>query len=430
MTFTVRFVKAGAEHYAFESAPFVAPDHVYEYDLSIPPHLVAIVKTWTLEGVLYGRGGTAVAAAFDALNAKIEDPRNYPDGIELLKDGVSLESISVASGYDDWRIDRLSSPQTDLQWRGELRFTIKVTARRRIPGLTSPVTKFTQTETFTYDEAGLLTRTLAGELEVANGSAVAQARTLGLKLPGNTFGFVSNGPEGVDVERLDPQDLKARYSSTIKESGTPLPDGCAPNFTLEVETQTRDGVQVTTTRVHAAGTGALAAVQSHLAPGRLHEAVSQDANARTAQGVFVETKAAQGDQVLKLHRFSVSGGKQPIAFTRRTGGRPPADHLLPFTPVTVIEAIEVVTWGKPATLSIKLPSPVAGLAEDRDAWHLVGPERTAIGKDDSADEWTTHVTRVYRAPSLTNLFTPILQSVGVPGQGTTLDAEIARITGP
>ncbi|HZV02575.1 MAG TPA: hypothetical protein VFF73_38065 [Planctomycetota bacterium] len=428
MTFQVRFVKANAPLYAFDTAPFVVPDHTYEYDLSLPPRLIAIDKLWTLEGVLYGNGAAAVSAAWDALKAKIEDPKNYPDGIELVRDGTVFESISVAGGYDDWRIQRLASPKTDLQWRGELRFTLKILGRRRIPGLTSPITKFTQTETWAYDEAGLLTRTLAGELEVASGSATAQARTFGLKVPDNTFGVVTNGPEGVDVERLDPADLKARYTSTIKQSGTPLPDGCAPNFTVDVETSVQNGLQTTTTRVHATGTGALAAVQSHLAPGRVHETVSQDANTRSAQGVFVEVRPASGNQLLRLQRFSVSGGNRPIAFTRRTGGRPPADHTLAYTAVTVIETIELVTWGKPATASIMLPSPVTGLPEDRDAWHLVGPERTLIGKDATSDEWTTHVTRVYRAASLANLFTPVLQSISVPGAGTSLDDEITRIT--
>jgi hypothetical protein len=420
--FQVRFVRAKAEHYVFETAPFVVPDHTFEYDLSVPPRLVAIVKTWTLEGLLHGG-----SAKWDTLKARIEDPQSYPDGIELLRDGNVFESISVGGGYNDWRIDRLTSPKTDMQWRGELRFTLKVVGRRRIPGLNSPITKFTQTEHWSYDEAGLLTRTLAGELEVAEGSATAQARTFGLKLPGTTFGFVTNGPEGVDVERLDPADLKARYTSSIRESGAALPDGCAPNFTLDVETAVRDGVQVTTTRVHAVGTGALAAVQAHLGPGRLHEAVSHDAHTRAAQGVSVEAKPAIGDQLLRLHRFSVSGGNRPIAFTRRTGGRAPVDHTLAFTPVTVIETIEVVTWGKPATTTIKLPSPVAGLTEDRDAWHLVGPERTVIGRDETADEWATHVTRVYRAASLTNVFTPVLQSVIAPGAGTSLEDEITRI---
>jgi hypothetical protein len=253
-------------------------------------------------------------------------------------------------------------------------------------------------------------------------------RTLGLKLPGNTFGFVTNGPEGMDVERLDVSDLKARYTSTIKESGAPLPAGVGPNLTLEVETQVRDGLQVTTTRVHGAGTGAFAAVQAHLAPGRVHETVGQDAQTRTAHGVFVETKPAQGDQILRLHRFAVAGGNRPIAFTRRTGARPPIAHTLAFTPVSVVETIQVQTFGKPATAAIKLPAPVAGLVEDRDAWRLVGPERTTIGKDETADEWTTHVARVYRAVSLANVFTPVLQSVIAPGAGTTLQDEIDRIT--
>lgn len=420
MTYTVRFVRKGAEHHAFETTPFVAPEHAYEYDLLLPPNLVAIVKTWTIEGTAYG-------AAWASLKAKIEDSKNFPDGIELLRDGNVLESITVAGDYDDWRIERLSSSRSDLQWRGEHRYSMRIVGRRRF-GTQNKISDLKQTETWSYDETGLLTRTLSGELDVTDGSAVAEARKLGLKIPGKTFAFVTNGPEGVDVERLDPGDLKARFTSTIRESGLALPDGVGPGFTLEVETAVRDGIQVTTTRVHGAGPGALAAVQSHLAPGRHHESISSDSHTRTAQGVFVEARPASGDQLLRLHRFSVSGGNRPVAFTRRTGGRLPVEHTLSFTSVDVTESIEVLTWGKPATGKIRLPSPVTGLPEDRDAWRLAGPERTTIGKDETADEWTTHVTRVYRASSLANVFTPVLQSVIAPGAGTTLDDEITRIT--
>jgi len=420
MTYSVRFVRKGVEHHPFETTPFVAPDHSYEYDLRLPPNLVAIVRTWTVEGTAYG-------AAWERLKAKIEDPGNFPDGIELLRDSTVLESITVAGGYDDWRIERLSSSRTDLQWRGEHRFTMRIVGRRRL-ATKDKISDLKQTETWSYDEAGLLTRMLTGELDVTDGSAVTEARKLGLKLPGKTFAFVTNGPEGVDVERLDPGDLKARFTSTIRESGLALPDAVGPGFTLEVETAVRDGIQVTTTRVHGTGPGALAAVQAHLAPGRHHESISSDSHTRTAQGVFVEARPANGDQLLRMHRFSVAGGNRPMAFTRRTGGRVPAEHTLSFTAVDVTESIEVLTWGKPATGSIRLPSPVTGLTEDRDAWRLVGPERTTIGKDETADEWTTHVTRVYRAVSLTNVFTPVLQSVIAPGAGTTLEDEITRIT--
>jgi hypothetical protein len=426
MTFSVRFVKKGAAHYPFAAAPFVAPEHTYEYDLSLPPRLVAIVKTWTLQGILYGAGDAALGAAWDGLKSKIEDPTSYPDGIELLRDAIVFESISAAGWYDDWRIERLSSPRTALQWRGELRFTLRVVGRRRLP-TAGKVSKLTASETWAYDEAGLLTRTLTGDLEVTDGSATALARTLGLKVPGNTFAFVTAGPEGVDVVRLSPSDLKARFTSTIKESGAALPDQVGPSFVLETETTIRDGVATKTTHVTAAGPGAVAAIQAQVAAGRLHEATGSDPHRKTAHGTFVETKPETGTQVLKLHRFSVSGGNQPIAFTRRTGGRRPVSHALSYTPVDVVELIEVLTWGPPATASIKLPSPVAGLVEDRDAWRLVGPERTAIGKDETADTWTTRVTRLYRAAQLDPVFTPLFQSVLVPGAGTTLDDEVARI---
>jgi hypothetical protein len=428
VSFEVRLVRKGAPPYVFETTPFLSPEHGYEYDLSLPPRLVSVTKTWALEGVLYANMGKDLDAAWDALKAAIEDPKTYPEGIELVRGGVVCESISVAGGYEDWRIQRLALQKTDLAFRGELRFTMRVSGRRRVGSDQTKVTSANETETWTYDEAGLLTRTLQGEIEVASGSAVAEARKLGLKLPGDTFAFVTNGPEGVDVERLDPTDRKARFTCVIKESGAALPKDVGPSFVFDTETQVRDGVEQKTTRVVAHGPGALAAVQAKVAPGRVLETISVDKHMRTAQGVFVESKPAQGGaQILRVHRLTVAGGNRPRAFTKRTGARRPVEHTLAYTPITVTELIEIRTFGKPSTLGIKLPSPVKDLVEDRDAWRLSGPERTVIGRDETGDEWTTRVTRVYRATSLEKVFTPVFQAAFVPGAGTSLEDEVARI---
>lgn len=439
MSFTVRFIRSAATHFTFASpTPFLAPRHVQEHDDQQPPKPVALRKTWTVEGVLYGTE-TTLPTAWDALKAKIEDPTSYPDGIELVRDPATvIDSIRTTDGFDEFRVEELVVQRTDLMWRAELRFTVRVSARKRFvtgggaTGISANVAGFTQTESFDYDESGLCTRTLQGEIEVVAGaSAVTEARALGYgtslnPLPSDSFGFVTAGPEGVNVERLDRADRKARFVSIIRENAEELPSGVGPGFSVEIETRTAEGEEIETKTVTAVGPSAFDAVKAQRPAGKLEEVLRHNDRLRTASGVFVRKKPAPGRE-LRRHEFAFSGGGRPEVYTLKTGARPPSGHVLAFRPVEITEEIVVAKKNPSTSLDFKVPRPVVGLREDTGAWRMGGPVRTTIAKDPSGDEWSVVIRRTYRAPSFDGAFAAVMQSVFTPDRTLTLDDEIARI---
>jgi len=220
MTFEVRLVRGGKPFFTFGSqTPFLEPTHSYDHSTSEPPRLVSITKTWTADGRIYGASEAEVLLQWTALTGALQDAAQYPEGAELVKDGAVVEAITPTSGYRRFRIEHLSAPRIERAWRTELRFVARISGVRVFPGLGSnpQVSKITLNESWAYAETGLLTRTLSGEVEVLTGSsAVSVARTLGLKIQGGNFAYVTRGPEGVDVERQDEADLKARFTSILQ----------------------------------------------------------------------------------------------------------------------------------------------------------------------------------------------------------------------
>ena len=426
MSYTVRLIRDAATHYTFPVTPFIAPAHAYNYDEQEPPALVSVRKTWRIRGRLHGASEAAVITAWDALKAKIEDPTALPDGIELQRSGTTVESITTDGGYLGWKVESCELLDQDLSWRGFLEYLIVVSGTKR-HATSGTIGDLTLVESWSYDESGLLTRTLRGEVEVLSGSAEETARTLGLALPGTNFAFVTNGPEGVDVEVLDRADKKARFVSTVGESGLTLPAGVGPSFSVSVETSVADGEQVTTTRVTAVGVGAEAAVKSQRPAGKATESIQKDNFRRTASAVYVQKKAATGtNQVTRTHKFRSSGGGRPLRWSRRSGGRAPVKHPGAFAEVTITETIRVEVLGTPGTDDFKLPAPLVGVDEDTNGFEISGPERIETGKDRKGDKWSVEVKRVYRAAAFAEAFVAVAKSAFQPGTAGKLTDETAR----
>ena len=434
MSFDVRLTRGGQPFFAFGShTPFLEPEHKYEHNPTEPPRLVAITKTWAVDGRLYGASEAEVLGLWATLTKALENPDQYPEGAELVRDGTVVEAISSATGYRGFRIEHLTAPRIERAWRTELRFVARISGIRVFPsigGNTPDVTKLTLNESWAYSENGLLTKTLSGELEVVTGaSATAAARKLGLVLPGPTFGFITRGPEGVDVERLDQTDLKARFKSIVQETGAPLPGDVAPSYSRSLHVTRSNGETMTTTTVSATGPGAEAAVRGERPSGALSETVTVDPFRRTATAVYVQEKL-DGGRVLRTHRFTTRGGGRPIRYTRRTGGRAPAKHVLPRAEVEVQEEITVEVTGTPGTDEFKVPTPAPGLDEDTSELSFSPlPTCVAIGATRAADKWVMGVRRVYRAETLGEVLDPVGKSIVVPVMTSTLEREAARSDG-
>src|SRR5580698_7730784 len=141
MSFQVTLVRGGQPFFTFGSqTPFLEPEHQYGHAPTEPPALVSITKTWTVDGRLYGASEAQVLSLWSALTLALEDPSQYPDGVELVRDGVTVEAISPAQGYRHFRIESLSAPRIERAWRTELRFVTKISGVKVFPllGGTNP----------------------------------------------------------------------------------------------------------------------------------------------------------------------------------------------------------------------------------------------------------------------------------------------------
>jgi hypothetical protein len=446
VSYTVRLKKTGFAppsdvFYTFAThTPFTSLTRKYDFDDSQPPRLVSTVSTWTLDGIILGTEST-LATDYAALKAKLENPNTYPDGLELVKDPSTV--VETLSGYAEFKVELLELPQSDRQWRTEIRFRVKVSGKQRYAqaGTLPPnLADYKVTHSWSYDETGLATETLQGEIEVSSGSAVATARLLGLTLSG-TSRFVTNGPEGVDVEQLDRADRKARFTSTMRELGLSAPASVGPSFSVTRQTTVQaNGEELTTTSVSAAGAGAESAVKSYRPASVFTESVSVDNFQRRSSGTFVTKKII----TQKTHRFTVTGGGRGFRWTRRTNGRKPARHTASFGEVTIREDFRVETLGDPSPEKFKIPvaltdvpsngGDAGSIALDTSGFELQGPEVLEFGKDRASTKWAITLHRRYQCASFAEaaaaIFRAAAQDQATRGDGAVfLAGEISKPDG-
>jgi hypothetical protein len=402
MSFSVVLLKGSSPVYTFGShTPFFAPVYDYVFDGFTPPRLVEVRRAFSIEGVIYTATEAEAKTKYDALLAVIEDADNYPDGLQLLQDTTPVVDIRSSTGHSYFQIEQLALEKSDHQWRGELRFTCKITAVKRntrvIEGTSTSISGLTLRESWSYDEAGLLTQTLTGQITTFGASATAAAGAFGLDLPGPSFGYVTNGPKGCDVEQLDEGDTKASFASTIRQVGRPLPDGVGPSFKVSTETTITNGEKVVTTTVTAQGPGAVDAVAAQLPSGAELSRQESEPFGRTASAVYVKRQPASGDVILRSHQFTATGGDRSTKWTKRSGGRSPLRHKGLFEVVEVEESISVEIVGIPALPRFKYPPPVAALDEDRSRFKMTGPYVVQLGSTLAGHRWALDVRRVYFA---------------------------------
>lgn len=419
--------------YVFAVNPFLSPAISYEHDDQEPPRRSASRVTWKITAKLYGADEEAVKDAWLELRAAIESSTSPVQGAQLLHGETVIEEVSPEGGYDEFKVESLGSPESDPQWTAEMVAVIVVSAIKRIEtGTTgSTIAELKQTLTYSYGEEGLVTKTLEGEVSATSGnSAETIARTLGLELPSTSFAYVTRGPEGVDVEVLDRADRKAHFTSTVRESGRVLPGGVGPGFSVDVETITVDGEEITTTTVTAEGPEAVAAVKGRRPSGKLSETQRQNDWRRTAGAVYVTRKTSPTATPLKRRAFTTSGGGRAITWTRRTGGRKPIKHLGSFAPVTIDETITLERTGSPERLLTDqiIPAPLdkVNAPEDTSGFRLEGgPDLVEKGKDASGDRWQIKIHRRYAAADFYQAFIAVAQASIAQDFSSTINREVS-----
>lgn len=410
--------------YSFEALPFVSPTTENQYVDLEPPLLSGVLCRWKVQAKLYGADSKAVSDAWAALRAAVESTTTPAHGIQLVHGSTVLEEISTEGGYVQVKIESISSPQSDPQWTSEMVAIVTVSGLLRKATVGGNIADLTYTLSYSYDEAGLLTKTADGQLTVTTGSAEAAARTMGLQIPSDHFGYVTRGPEGTDVKILDQADRTASFTSSIREAGDSIPSGVGPGFSLEVETITVDGETVTTTTVSAEGPDAVDAVKGKRPGGKLTETQRADTFRRTASAVYVTKKA-----LIPVKRLVItaSGGGRSTKWSRRTGGRAPVKHLGSFAEVIVDEQVVIEKIGQPGVSDFKCPAPVIGLDQDTGSFRMEGPNRIEIGKDLSGDKWQVVFFRRYTAPDFQTAFNAYTIQAFAPGTASDPGQEVARI---
>lgn len=399
--------------------PLVAPNYDFEHDERSPPRTVSITKTMTIVGVYLGTAST-IEASFAALDAALSDTANPIDEIVFKRDTTVIDRIGNNSLYTEFRIISVSeSTQDDLRYRWQARLGLTLVASgRQVLDLSGDPISLQFSDSYNYSPAGLLTRTRSGQVQtVAGTSAEAVARTKGLTLPSSLFGYLTNGPEGVDVVIEDENDTVASFVSVIQESGEDLPADVSPAYVLSTTIDTVDGVSLTTVQVSAEGIGAEAAVDAAKPSGATTSSKTVGPHQRSATAIYTTRESAKGIRVRMTRSFSMSGGGKGIRYTERTGNRPPVKHVLPIRASTVVERLTWRAFGAVNRDTFSLPEPLIIPQDGATEWSP-SPTRVVIGDTTKGDEWTATAIRTYRTASITVLqltFSAGIQEVDAAG---------------
>ena len=424
MAYSVQIRRSGSTVYTFAApTPFVSGRRELEHDTFEVPRITGIFVRWSVECVIRG-SETTLPGLWTAFKAAIETPTTAPDGIRLVQgsgpSAVVVDSVAKEDGFYEWKIEAVELDRAkDLkQWRSEIRFTLQVSGRKRfvsvVIGAIANLANLTETKTWGYNEAGLASITLAGELEVTTGSAVATARLLAqaqLPLPGLAWRYETAGPEGTDVEQLDLGDRKASFRSTIRELGLPAPSNVGPGFSVTVTEEIVDGEQTLTTTVEAEGPGASDAVNKYRPSGVHYEKTSDNQFTRRSSGVFVEKAIPDARSSL---RFDVLGGGQDLLWHPRTGGLTPAKHVSPFGIVTIKEEFTVEAYGQPAAEKFNVPPSLADgkvIFQIGSGTSMSPPVLVTRGVSVDSDRYAQTFRRTYNATSFASAASAIFKAV-------------------
>ena len=434
-------MRSGSTHYQFGTTPFVSPKITFEHDFSEPPRLSAVVKTWTIQGKLYGASETAVTTAWTSLVTAVSSQSSYPDGIRLIKVTSSTESIieriDQAGGYDSFKVESLEAGEKSIdQWRVEMQFQMVISGKLRLLttlsggyGSGASVSQLDISDSLVYDDTGLLTRTLTATVETKAGSSAQTAAELfQLTLPSSKYGYMTKGANNVNVTILDRNDTKAQAICIIRENGLVLPTNVSPSYNLTVQ-ETKTGTdKVTVTTVSARGIGAEAAVRAKRPPGVFNESVMVNDTDRSATAVYVQREDWGGIETIRRASYSILGGGKDI--DRVVIGKKVIRHVLPMTPPILTENITVEIRGNAALAVEQFMFPSAlNLPEAASQMVILWPDRVEVGlQGTSSDLWQASLTRVYKPDSLHDIQSALgTWSYGRRKQEVTLISEMNRV---
>jgi hypothetical protein len=327
------------------------PERVYR-TAEEPAVLESIRDNWSLIGgaILTPDGSTGAGwTRFRAALAVLDSPTDPIVRVELRRVEAGVETLELSLGTDTHEGFTIDGVSCDGPWTLAPRSTHKIafpidlrfSARRVFERtLTLPdgtpvagVVSFEQRIKHEWDAAGLGTITAETIVTTKNGTdARTRARLLGkLAIPGVTWSYDTNGPDGVDVETLDEresttsQPRSASAFSRVRQwgerVGTTAPNASPGSISYE-DARSDDGMEVLrVVTAEATGPGAEAWVRGR-APSGPHvvETVSRPTS-RQFKATWT-IRLPSGAAVFVVIDGEISGGFEDFDFEPVNGYQP------------------------------------------------------------------------------------------------------------
>lgn len=230
-------------YYHFDVEGNITPSLETAYNVGNPPTVAEVREVWEFAGVRLVSSDDTVdtlwTSSIAALRSALFERAAHPTYVRIVADPRSAASenavftLGPTGGYEGLRIEEIrGGPDPDVpeaSWSRTASWTIVASAVKKLPDATTGIAILNQRTQTTYDEAGLRTLTWTTEITTQEGtSAITKAQTYA-RIPASALGgdhaYQTNGPDGIDFEPLDADEINSRTPthvvavSTIKQFG-------------------------------------------------------------------------------------------------------------------------------------------------------------------------------------------------------------------
>lgn len=362
---------------------------------------------------------------FNAFRALIETrAATYPAFARVVRDPAGAAEVVwtlSSAAYEDFRIEivqgRIDPDLPAASWNVLANLQLTISAVKRNADANG-IVSFSQIVDTTTDDGGnkqTTWLTQIGTLEGVSAIAVAKAfAAIDISSFGQTYTFLTNNSDGVDIRELDPDVINGRVVTRVEATsvvkqwgiqvGTTGPGLTPSRVSFRVATSTSKDETIVTTVATARGPGAFVWVKSKRPSVFDDEELSNETAGRDASGVWKRrtqsTRDPDVDDVRWEIRAQITGGHQSFDFEPVPGGFEPVEFSGGIMPFRVDVTVRVTRLGGSGLRSeLKLPGLLArpwrfdfdSSREDESGFEL---ER---GVDDESTKWARDVSLVYFA---------------------------------
>jgi hypothetical protein len=418
VAYTLTITGIGPSPYVFQVQPEFERGITYERDETpTPPVTISEIEQWTLHNAQYvSNTQGSITDDFEALRTILSSRATPIASVVFARDGTPVFQLTTTTHKGGLYARSIAPDHGPGAWAARWKGTIVIVGVRLIDD-GSGVIQITKEINTSYDASGLATVRTSGFIRTVPGtSATTKAQAQAIASPGPTFGLITYGPGGSgNVSTLDsPSDTKARYESTWKEAGTPLPAGVNEWLYVQETTTTVEGDVV---HLQAEGRGPSmgpiqTAVRAKKPTAGLQDWQEKQDNTAIAfggSGAVEKTNAASqartGSSKLASWRIEISiRGEKPTSTERditvyKVSGSLPYFVETPRDAITVTERIVARLRGPWKDLSDfaadSLVAQQAALKKLPGSTSSSGPTLEKAALDSAGDLWRYEITRVF-----------------------------------